>query len=37
MTITPEILDQHSVTPDEYERIKQLMGREPNLTELGIF
>jgi phosphoribosylformylglycinamidine synthase II len=37
MMITPEILDQHNVTPDEYERIKQLMGREPNLTELGIF
>ena len=35
--ITPEILDQHNITPDEYERIKQLMGREPNLTELGIF
>ncbi len=32
-----EILDQHNVTPEEYERIKQLMGREPNLTELGIF
>jgi phosphoribosylformylglycinamidine synthase len=35
--ITPEILDQHNVTPEEYERIKQLMGREPNITELGIF
>src|SRR5262249_24554719 len=35
--ITPEILDQHNITPDEYERIKQLMGREPNITELGIF
>jgi phosphoribosylformylglycinamidine synthase subunit PurL len=35
--ITPEILDQHNVTPEEYERIKLLMGREPNLTELGIF
>src|SRR5215510_14273002 len=32
-----EILDRHNVTPEEYERIKQLMGREPNLTELGIF
>ncbi len=35
--ITPEILDQHNITPEEYERIKQLMGREPNFTELGIF
>jgi phosphoribosylformylglycinamidine synthase len=37
MKITPEILDQHNITPEEFERIKQLMGREPNLTELGIF
>ncbi len=37
MTITSEILDQHNITIDEYERIKQLMGREPNFTELGIF
>ena len=37
MTITSEILDQHNITPEEYERIKRLMGREPNLTELGIF
>ncbi|HKQ75105.1 MAG TPA: phosphoribosylformylglycinamidine synthase subunit PurL [Blastocatellia bacterium] len=37
MMITPEILDQHNITPDEYERIKQLMGRAPNFTELGIF
>ena len=35
--MTPEILDQHNITPEEYERIKQLMGREPNFTELGIF
>ncbi|MBS1787577.1 MAG: phosphoribosylformylglycinamidine synthase subunit PurL [Acidobacteria bacterium] len=37
MQITPEILDQHNISPAEYERIKQLMGREPNFTELGIF
>lgn len=37
MTITSEILDQHNISPDEYERIKQLMGRELNFTELGIF
>jgi len=35
---TPEILRQHGLTPDEYEKIKQLLGdREPTLTELGIF
>lgn len=35
--ITPEIIDQHNLTPEEYEKIKQIMGREPNLTELGVF
>jgi phosphoribosylformylglycinamidine synthase len=30
-------LDRHGVTADEYARIVQLLGREPNLTELGIF
>ena len=35
---TPEILRQHGLTPDEYEKIKLLLGnREPTLTELGIF
>ncbi|MBL8207944.1 MAG: phosphoribosylformylglycinamidine synthase subunit PurL [Blastocatellia bacterium] len=37
MQITPELLDQHNISSDEYERIKQLMGREPSFTELGIF
>ncbi|HEX4948212.1 MAG TPA: phosphoribosylformylglycinamidine synthase subunit PurL [Blastocatellia bacterium] len=37
MQITPELLDQHNITPDEYDRIKQLLGREPSFTELGIF
>ena len=30
-------LDRHGITAAEYERIVQLLGREPNLTELGIF
>jgi phosphoribosylformylglycinamidine synthase len=35
---SPDILRQHGLTPDEYEKIKQLLGgREPTLTELGIF
>ena len=35
---SPEILRQHGLTSDEYEKIKQLLGgREPSLTELGIF
>jgi phosphoribosylformylglycinamidine synthase II len=35
---TPEMIRQHGLTLDEYEKIKQLLGgREPTLTELGIF
>jgi phosphoribosylformylglycinamidine synthase len=35
---SPEILRQHGLTPDEYEKIKKLLGgREPTITELGIF
>src|SRR3981081_4356128 len=34
----PETIRQHGLTPDEYEKIKQLLGRrEATLTELGIF
>ncbi len=36
-TITPEIVAEHGFTPEEYERVLHAMGREPNLTELGIF
>ncbi|MEO6655807.1 MAG: phosphoribosylformylglycinamidine synthase subunit PurL, partial [Pyrinomonadaceae bacterium] len=36
-SITPEIVARHGLTPDEYEKINDLMGREPNITELGIF
>jgi len=35
--ITPEVLRDHGITADEYGRIKQLLGREPSFTELGIF
>jgi phosphoribosylformylglycinamidine synthase len=35
--ITPEILRGHGITPEEFERIKSLLGREPSFTELGIF
>jgi len=35
--ITPEIIDQHGLTAEEYARIQKILGREPNLTELGIF
>ncbi len=36
-TITPSLLKQHSITPDEYTRIEEALGRTPSLTELGIF
>jgi phosphoribosylformylglycinamidine synthase len=35
--IDPKVLAQHNVTPEEYDLIVGLVGREPNLTELGIF
>ena len=35
--ITPELIAKHGLTPEEYERIKEILGREPNFTELGIF
>ena len=35
--ITPEIVAEHGLTPGEYERLVQILGREPSLTELGIF
>jgi len=34
--ITPELVKQHGLKPDEYERFVKLLGREPTLTELGI-
>jgi phosphoribosylformylglycinamidine (FGAM) synthase-like enzyme len=37
MTIDDQVLERHGVTRDEYARIVELMGREPNLTELGLF
>src|ERR1700678_1169139 len=36
-TITPALLKQHSITPEEYTRIEAALGRTPSLTELGIF
>src|SRR5438874_12758450 len=35
--VTPEVVAQHGLTPEEFERIKKILGREPNFTELGIF
>jgi len=35
--VTPEIAAEHGVTPEEYARIQKILGRDPNITELGIF
>ncbi len=35
--ITPEIIKEHGISQDEYKRILRWLGREPSLTELGIF
>ncbi|HWX53137.1 MAG TPA: phosphoribosylformylglycinamidine synthase subunit PurL [Verrucomicrobiae bacterium] len=35
--ITPAVIEDHGITPEEYEKIKNALGREPSLTELGIF
>ncbi|MGD2245148.1 MAG: phosphoribosylformylglycinamidine synthase subunit PurL [Candidatus Aminicenantes bacterium] len=32
-----KILEEHNLTLDEYEKIVELIGKEPNITELGIF
>src|SRR4051812_1690668 len=37
MSISPQVVAQHGLKPDEYQRIVEHMGREPNLLELGIF
>ncbi|MGA7612663.1 MAG: phosphoribosylformylglycinamidine synthase subunit PurL [Xanthobacteraceae bacterium] len=35
--VTPELVAEHGLKPDEYERIVKLIGRVPSFTELGIF
>jgi phosphoribosylformylglycinamidine synthase len=37
MATTPEVLARHNLTAEEYDRIVRALGREPNLTELGLF
>ena len=35
--VTTELVKRHGLTPEEFEQIKKILGREPNFTELGIF
>jgi phosphoribosylformylglycinamidine synthase len=37
VSVTPQLLAQHSITAEEYERILAALGRVPSLTELGIY
>jgi phosphoribosylformylglycinamidine synthase II len=37
VAITPDLIKAHGLKPDEYQRILDLIGREPSFTELGIF
>ncbi len=35
--ITPDVVEEHGFSEDEYTKILEIMGREPNFTELGVF
>jgi phosphoribosylformylglycinamidine synthase II len=35
--LTPELVRQHGLSEEEFERITAILGREPNFTELGVF
>ncbi len=37
VAVTPEIVAEHGLSPSEYQRVLEIMGRTPNITELGIF
>ncbi|MGH9586987.1 MAG: AIR synthase related protein, partial [Acidobacteriaceae bacterium] len=37
VAVTPELLAQHGITAEEYQRILAALGRTPSLTELGIY
>tara|TARA_R110002020_G_scaffold134603_2_gene300695 strand:+ start:1507 stop:3741 length:2235 start_codon:yes stop_codon:yes gene_type:complete len=37
IVITPELVAEHGLKPDEYQKILDLIGRVPSYTELGIF
>ncbi len=35
--ITPELIEQHGLSSKEYQKILEILGREPTFTELGVF
>src|SRR6059036_3427808 len=36
-TLTPALVTSHGLTPEEYQKILKILGREPTMTELGVF
>jgi len=37
LAITAQVVAEHGLSPDEYERLLKIMGRTPTMVELGIF
>ena len=37
MSLSQAVIDQHGLSADEYKKVLEILGREPNLVELGIF
>jgi phosphoribosylformylglycinamidine synthase subunit PurL len=37
LEITPQVIKEHGLKPDEYDRICNILGRKPNITELGLY
>jgi phosphoribosylformylglycinamidine synthase len=35
--ITAELIAEHNLSEEEYSRILEILGREPNIVELGVF
>jgi len=35
--ITPELIAKHGLSPEEYEKVLSILGREPSFEELGVF
>ncbi|MFI5088242.1 MAG: hypothetical protein ACHP7I_07605, partial [Terriglobales bacterium] len=35
--VTPDLIQEHGLSTEEYDRILKWLGREPTITELGIF
>ncbi|MXV94959.1 MAG: phosphoribosylformylglycinamidine synthase subunit PurL [Gemmatimonadetes bacterium] len=35
--ITPALVDEHGLSPDEFAQIQRILGRDPTFTELGVF